>query len=213
MATSSQNRIENKQFCFCWLLRPYLSLAHCSQKQPNNCWLFTNKSSPRLLPRPIARFTSIPFRCPILLRVRSIYNQATTAAGLSASLFPSLSGTRVVVKRCWSWESLPLVQEQEARTGRGERRKKARDTRKVLALFPVASSLSLGGRERSRRDMGEMVVAGYGMDKALRASVSFDTPCGALLRELEVRFSPEKGMCFGCLFAVSLIFLFLRNIW
>nr|AGT15900.1 hypothetical protein SHCRBa_121_B20_F_50 [Saccharum hybrid cultivar R570] len=33
--------------------------------------------------------------------------------------------------------------------------------------------------------MGEMVVAGYGMDKALRASVSFDTPCGALLRELE----------------------------
>ncbi|KAL5679762.1 hypothetical protein ACJX0J_006147 [Zea mays] len=30
-----------------------------------------------------------------------------------------------------------------------------------------------------------MVVAGYGMDKALRASVSFDTPCGALLRELE----------------------------
>lgn len=66
-----------------------------------------------------------------------------------------------------------------------ERGKKARDTRKVLALFPVASSLSLGGRERSRRDMGEMVVAGYGMDKALRASVSFDTPCGALLRELE----------------------------
>lgn len=108
---------------------------------------------------------------------------------------------------------MPLVQEQEARTGRGERRKKARDTRKVLALFPVASSLSLGGRERSRRDMGEMVVAGYGMDKALRASVSFDTPCGALLRELEVRFFPETGMCFGCLFAVSLIFLFLRNIW
>ncbi|CAD6210348.1 unnamed protein product [Miscanthus lutarioriparius] len=33
--------------------------------------------------------------------------------------------------------------------------------------------------------MGEMVVAGYGMDKALRTSVSFDTPCGALLRELE----------------------------
>nr|CAB3496543.1 unnamed protein product [Digitaria exilis] len=33
--------------------------------------------------------------------------------------------------------------------------------------------------------MGEMVMAGYGMDKAVRASVSFDTPCGALLRELE----------------------------
>lgn len=30
-----------------------------------------------------------------------------------------------------------------------------------------------------------MVMAGYGMDKAVRASVSFDTPCGALLRELE----------------------------
>jgi hypothetical protein len=40
--------------------------------------------------------------------------------------------------------------------------------------------------------MGEMVVAGYGMDKALRASVSFDTPCGALLRELEVGFSPRR---------------------
>jgi len=28
-------------------------------------------------------------------------------------------------------------------------------------------------------------MAGYGLDKAVRASVSFDTPCGALLRELE----------------------------
>jgi hypothetical protein len=26
-------------------------------------------------------------------------------------------------------------------------------------------------------------------------------------------FLPEKGMCFGCLFAASLIFLFLRIIW
>ncbi|CAL4913471.1 unnamed protein product [Urochloa decumbens] len=33
--------------------------------------------------------------------------------------------------------------------------------------------------------MGEMAMAGYGLDKAVRASVSFDTPCGALLRELE----------------------------
>ncbi|WVZ56152.1 hypothetical protein U9M48_006723 [Paspalum notatum var. saurae] len=33
--------------------------------------------------------------------------------------------------------------------------------------------------------MGEMAMAGCGMDKAVRASVSFDTPCGALLRELE----------------------------
>ncbi|KAK3150988.1 hypothetical protein QOZ80_3AG0240200 [Eleusine coracana subsp. coracana] len=33
--------------------------------------------------------------------------------------------------------------------------------------------------------MGEMVMAGYGLDKAVRASISFDTPCGALLRELE----------------------------
>ncbi|KAF8718514.1 hypothetical protein HU200_025286 [Digitaria exilis] len=33
--------------------------------------------------------------------------------------------------------------------------------------------------------MGEMVMAGYGLDKAVRASVSLDTPCGALLRELE----------------------------
>lgn len=33
--------------------------------------------------------------------------------------------------------------------------------------------------------MGEMVMAGYGLDKAMRCSVSFDTPCGALLRELE----------------------------
>lgn len=40
--------------------------------------------------------------------------------------------------------------------------------------------------------MGEMAVAGYGMDKALRASVSLDTPCGALLRELEVRFSLRR---------------------
>ncbi|CAN6285015.1 unnamed protein product [Urochloa humidicola] len=33
--------------------------------------------------------------------------------------------------------------------------------------------------------MGEMAMAGYGLDKAVRASVSFDTPCGALLLELE----------------------------
>ena len=33
--------------------------------------------------------------------------------------------------------------------------------------------------------MGEMVLAGYGMDKAVRSSVSFETPCGRLLRELE----------------------------
>jgi protein regulator of cytokinesis 1 len=37
--------------------------------------------------------------------------------------------------------------------------------------------------------MGEMVLAGYGMDKAVRSSVSFETPCGRLLRELEVRNS------------------------
>ncbi|TVU47783.1 hypothetical protein EJB05_07392 [Eragrostis curvula] len=33
--------------------------------------------------------------------------------------------------------------------------------------------------------MGEMVMAGYGPDKVVRASVNLDTPCGALLRELE----------------------------
>ncbi|KAK3147870.1 hypothetical protein QOZ80_3BG0287790 [Eleusine coracana subsp. coracana] len=33
--------------------------------------------------------------------------------------------------------------------------------------------------------MGEMVMAGYGLDKTVRASISFDTPCGALLHELE----------------------------
>ncbi|XP_006649703.1 65-kDa microtubule-associated protein 7-like [Oryza brachyantha] len=33
--------------------------------------------------------------------------------------------------------------------------------------------------------MGEMVLAGYGTDKAVRSSVSFETPCGRLLRELE----------------------------
>lgn len=35
-----------------------------------------------------------------------------------------------------------------------ERGKRVRGTRKVLALFPVASSLSLGGGERSRRRDG-----------------------------------------------------------
>ncbi|KAG8074198.1 hypothetical protein GUJ93_ZPchr0006g42005 [Zizania palustris] len=33
--------------------------------------------------------------------------------------------------------------------------------------------------------MGEMALAGYGMDKAVRGSVSFETPCGRLLCELE----------------------------
>ena len=97
-----------------------------------------------------------------------------------------------------------------------ERGKGARGTRKVLALFPVASSLSLSpwaGEREAGEEMGEMVVAGYGMDKALRASVSFDTPCGALLRELEVRFSPRSECTFGCLFAAALIFLYLRIIW
>ena len=69
------------------------------------------------------------------------------------------------------------------------------------------------GEREAGEEMGEMVVAGYGMDKALRTSVSFDTPCGALLRELEVRFSPRSECTFGCLFAAALIFLFLRIIW
>ncbi|KAL6596306.1 hypothetical protein ACP70R_047670 [Stipagrostis hirtigluma subsp. patula] len=33
--------------------------------------------------------------------------------------------------------------------------------------------------------MGEMAMAGHGLDKAVRCSVNLDTPCGALLRELE----------------------------
>ncbi|XP_062210500.1 65-kDa microtubule-associated protein 6-like [Phragmites australis] len=33
--------------------------------------------------------------------------------------------------------------------------------------------------------MGEMVMTGYGLDKPVRGSVNLDTPCGALLRELE----------------------------
>ncbi|KAF7049806.1 hypothetical protein CFC21_058279 [Triticum aestivum] len=33
--------------------------------------------------------------------------------------------------------------------------------------------------------MGETAMAGYGLDRPPRCSVSFDTPCGALLRELE----------------------------
>lgn len=72
---------------------------------------------------------------------------------------------------------------------RGARGKRARGTRKVLLLLPVASSLSpWAGEREAGEEMGEMAVAGYGMVKALRASVIFDTPCGALLRELEVRF-------------------------
>jgi hypothetical protein len=53
--------------------------------------------------------------------------------------------------------------------------------------------------------MGEMAMAGYGLDKAVRASVSFDTPCGALLLELEVRFSPRRKCALVC-------FLFLRRV-
>ena len=56
-------------------------------------------------------------------------------------------------------------------------------------------------------------MAGYGLDKAVRASVSFDTPCGALLLELEVRFSPRRKYALVCLFATSLICLVLRIIW
>ncbi|VAH88593.1 unnamed protein product [Triticum turgidum subsp. durum] len=33
--------------------------------------------------------------------------------------------------------------------------------------------------------MGETAMGGYGLDKPPRCSISFDTPCGALLRELE----------------------------
>ena len=83
--------------------------------------------------------------------------------------------------------------------GRGKRRERVRGT-----LLPVTSSLSCAG---------ERVMAGYGLDKAVRASVSFDTPCGALLLELEVRFSPRRKYALVCLFATSLICLVLRIIW
>lgn len=82
-----------------------------------------------------------------------------------------------------------MVQEQEARTGRGERRKKEERKRGTLERCLLCFQLLLlspwAGEKEAGEDMGEMVVARYGMDKALRASVSFDTPCGALLRELE----------------------------
>lgn len=89
-----------------------------------------------------------------------------------------------------------MVQEQEARTRRGERRKKEGRERGALERCLLCCQLLLlspwAGEREAGEEMGEMVVAGYGMDKALRASVSFDTPCGALLRELEVGFSPRR---------------------
>ncbi|GJN30823.1 hypothetical protein PR202_gb19160 [Eleusine coracana subsp. coracana] len=72
-------------------------------------------------------------------------------------------------------------QGKEGRRGRSERHWKG---------APFASSRLfslLVGREREAdEEMGEMVMAGYGLDKTVRASISFDTPCGALLHELEV---------------------------
>jgi hypothetical protein len=44
-------------------------------------------------------------------------------------------------------------------------------------------------------EMGETVMVGCGLDKAVRASVNLDTTCGALLRELEVRFSARRNCC------------------
>lgn len=55
--------------------------------------------------------------------------------------------------------------------------------------------LSPCGEKEAVEEMGEMAMAGYGLDKAVRASISFDTPCGALLRELEVRFSAGRKCC------------------
>jgi hypothetical protein len=62
--------------------------------------------------------------------------------------------------------------------------------------------------------MGEMVMAGYGLDKAVRASGSFDTPCGALLRELEVRFSPRRRcalVCFGPSNHLAIVCMMIRE--
>ena len=57
---------------------------------------------------------------------------------------------------------------------------------------PLSSFSFLGEGE----EMGETaVMAGCGLDKAARCSVSFDTPCGSLLRELEVRFSARTESC------------------
>jgi hypothetical protein len=86
---------------------------------------------------------------------------------------------------------LSLRQDQESKTkGTGGR------LVQLEGSAAIASSrfffLLLGEKE-----MGETtVMAGYGLDKAARCSVSFDTPCGSLLRELEVRFSARpSGLC------------------